>query len=70
LTTFFDREFRRTLQVRVIGVELKFQRQATSEVRNRRQGFERLTQTLLHEKVETVSLDFEEVRQGVSLTQC
>src|ERR1019366_4601032 len=69
LATLFDRELRRTLEVRVVGVELEFQRQSSGEVRDRREGLEGLAQTLLHEQIETVSLDLQEIGQRVSFTQ-
>ena len=53
-----------------VGVELEFERESSGEVRDRRDGLEGFTQTLLHEQVKAVSLNFEEVGQGVSFTEC
>ena len=70
LTALFHGELRRGLQVRVVGVELQFERESSGEVGDRRDGLEGLAQTLFHEQVEAVSLNFEKVRQGVSFTEC
>ena len=69
LAALFYRELWRTFKVNVIGIELELERQASGEVSNRRNGLESLSQTLFHEQIEAISLDFEEIRQRVGFTQ-
>jgi len=48
---------------RVVGVELQFERESTGKVVIGEMP-RRLAQTLFHEQVEAVSLNFEKVGQG------
>jgi hypothetical protein len=45
LAALFNRELRRALKVRVVGIELEFELQVAREVRNRRNRRERVAKT-------------------------